>query len=376
MTRADDPASTAAEPNVSSAQRRAGLAAVLVLIAGGLYTLRGFLPALIWAVIFAIALWPSFHRLAGRFPEHRRGLVPFAIVLAVLLLFVVPLVMVALPLLGDVHSATAWIETARRSGIAPPPLLATLPSGPRLIAWWRHNLGQPGQASVLASHLMHGSLIATGRAVAAQALHRLVLLLFTLVALFFLLREADEVARQVRVASFRAFGPKGEAIGLQMIRSVHGTVNGLVFVGLAEGVLMGCVYGFAGVSHPALFGLATAILAMIPFGAAVAIGLAGLTSFVLGSPAGALAIIIIGAVVTFVADHFIRPALIGGATRLPFLWVLLGILGGVEAWGLVGLFLGPAIMAALILLWREWVGVAGGPLDPPPADVRQADQQG
>jgi predicted PurR-regulated permease PerM len=58
--------------------------------------------------------------------------------------------------------------------------------------------------------------------------------------------------------------------------------------------------------------------------------------------------------VTFVADHFVRPSLIGKTTRLPFLWVLLGILGGVETWGLLGLFLGPAIMAALMLLWREW----------------------
>ena len=57
-----------------------------------------------------------------------------------------------------------------------------------------------------------------------------------------------------------------------------------------------------------------------------------------------------------VADHAVRPALIGGTTRLPFLWVLLGILGGVETFGLLGLFLGPAIMAALILLWREWSG--------------------
>jgi len=61
-------------------------------------------------------------------------------------------------------------------------------------------------------------------------------------------------------------------------------------------------------------------------------------------------------VVVFVADHFIRPVLIGGAIRLPFLWVLLGILGGLETFGILGLFLGPAIMAALISLWREWTG--------------------
>ena len=68
----------------------------------------------------------------------------------------------------------------------------------------------------------------------------------------------------------------------------------------------------------------------------------------------AVVVVVAGLVVTFVADHFVRPALIGGATRLPFLWVLLGILGGVESFGLLGLFLGPAVMAALVLLWREY----------------------
>ena len=65
--------------------------------------------------------------------------------------------------------------------------------------------------------------------------------------------------------------------------------------------------------------------------------------------------------VVFVADHFVRPVLIGGAIRLPFLWVLMGILGGLEAFGILGLFLGPAIMAALISLWREWTDASPAP---------------
>jgi predicted PurR-regulated permease PerM len=94
---------------------------------------------------------------------------------------------------------------------------------------------------------------------------------------------------------------------------------------------------------------------MIPFGAAVLIGLAALMLLGQGAVGWAMAIIALGAAVIFVADHFVRPVLIGGATRLPFLWVLIGILGGVEAFGLLGLFIGPAVMAALILLWRELV---------------------
>ena len=68
----------------------------------------------------------------------------------------------------------------------------------------------------------------------------------------------------------------------------------------------------------------------------------------------AAALVAYGMLVVFVADHVIRPALISGAARLPFLWVLLGLLGGLETFGLIGLFLGPAVLAALMTLWREW----------------------
>jgi predicted PurR-regulated permease PerM len=95
---------------------------------------------------------------------------------------------------------------------------------------------------------------------------------------------------------------------------------------------------------------------MIPFAAAIAVGLATLVLLGNGAFGAAIIVILAGLMVTFVADHFVRPKLIGGATKLPFLWVLLGILGGVESFQLLGLFLGPAIMAALMLLWRELTG--------------------
>ena len=168
----------------------------------------------------------------------------------------------------------------------------------------------------------------------------------------------------MRVASRRAFGARGERSGRQMVASVHGTVDGLVLVGLGEGVLLGVAYAVAGAPHPTLFGGQTAVAAMIPFCAVIAIGLAAALVLAQGSTVAAIALFVFGMIVVFAADHFVRPVLIGGATKLPFLWVLLGILGGVEAWGLLGLFVGPAIMAALILLWREWTA--------PGADLQDA----
>ncbi len=85
-----------------------------------------------------------------------------------------------------------------------------------------------------------------------------------------------------------------------------------------------------------------------------------------GLGGAAVIVLVFGGVVIFVADHFVRPVFIGGATRLPFLWVLLAILGGIETWGLIGLVIGPALVAVLMLLWREWVGAHQGPLNPAP----------
>jgi predicted PurR-regulated permease PerM len=78
----------------------------------------------------------------------------------------------------------------------------------------------------------------------------------------------------------------------------------------------------------------------------------------MGSTVAGVVVFCFGFVVVFAADHFIRPVIIGGAARLPFLWVLLGILGGLETFGIVGLFLGPAVMAALISLWRDRTAMA------------------
>ena len=177
---------------------------------------------------------------------------------------------------------------------------------------------------------------------------------FTLLTLFFLFRDGRTVIRQSLTASARLFGPRGERVARQMVASVHGTVDGLVLVGLGEGVLLGIVYYFAGAPHPVLLGALTAVAAMIPFGAPLVFGIAALILLAGGAVIPAAVVVVAGFVVTFVADHFVRPVLIGGTTRLPFLWVLLGILGGVETFGLLGLFLGPAVMAALVLLWREF----------------------
>jgi predicted PurR-regulated permease PerM len=344
------------EPAASTAQQVMRVTLAVALVALGLWTLWNYLPALVWAGIFAIALWPLYQRAQTRWPPGRHNiLVPAVFTSAVALLFVVPLALVAIQLGHEAHSVLSWVREVRATGIPVPNWLSRLPlAGPLAVEWWRANLADPQGAAELLGRPDRGDMVTFSRHLGVVLLHRAVLLGFMLLALFFLFRNGLHVTAQMLIASHRAFGPRGERVGRQIIASVRGTVDGLVLVGLGEGVLLGIAYVIAGVPHPALLGSLTAIAAMIPFGAPLMFGAASLLLLAQGATIAAAAVLAFGFAVVFVADHAIRPVLIGGATRLPFLWVLLGILGGVETWGLLGLFLGPAIMAVLILLWREW----------------------
>ena len=347
-------------PNPDLSPTRAQTAARIVLAAMltglGLWTLWEFIPALVWAGIIAIAIGPTYQLARRHGPADKHNLLmPSLFTLLVAVVFIAPLVLAAVRVAREWHLIVDWLDTARQSGLPAPDWLANLPWGAnQAVAWWNENLSDKDSAAELFRRIDRTQLLGTGRQIGAGLIHRAILFGFSLLTLFFLFKDGDRLIVQMRHASQRAFGPSGERVGRQVIASVHGTVSGLVLVGVAEGVLMGIAYAFAGVPHPALFGAITAVAAMIPFGAPLVFGLAALILVGQGAQAAAIAVLAIGVAVTFVADHFVRPVLIGGATQLPFLWVLFGILGGVASWGLLGLFLGPAIMAALIMLWREW----------------------
>jgi len=193
------------------------------------------------------------------------------------------------------------------------------------------------------------------RLVGVQLLRRLTTLVFTLLTLYFVYLNRDSLARDVPRVGHRLFGPTVEGLMIRATDAIRATVDGIVLVAVAEGAIMAGVYAVAGAPHPILFGAVTGVFAMIPFAAPVAFGAVALVLATQNAVGAAIGVLISGAVVLFVADHFVRPVIIGEGAKLPFLWVLLGILGGVESFGLVGLFLGPALMAALVAIWRSWV---------------------
>ncbi|WP_294391975.1 AI-2E family transporter [uncultured Sphingomonas sp.] len=365
------------DPNVRR-QLWARLVLAITLVAFAVWLSATFIPSLLWAGVIGIAIDPLYTRAEARWPGGRGLALPAIATSLIALVVLIPLALGLVEAAREARVLIAWFEAARAHGVPEPAWLARLPFSHDLAAWWQAHLATP-EATAQEWARLRGVLLAEqSQLVGRSLLHRGIIFLFTLVTLFFLLRERDRLVAQLNIAARKLLGPSGERIGLQLVRSVRGTIDGLVLVGIGEGAVMAVVYIVAGVPHPLLLGFMTAIAAMIPFGAAVLFAIACALLIGQGAVGWAVAVFAIGMVVVGIADHFIRPAMIGGSTRLPFLWVLIGILGGVETLGLLGLFVGPAVMATLIMLWRDYVGEGAGvtaapappasPAAPPPPD--------
>lgn len=337
------------------------------LAALGLYVLGNYLRALVWALVLAVALWPLYERARRRTsPRIAKDLLPLLLTVLVGLVIFVPVATLAVDAVRELRDLIDYGREAEKSGIPAPDFVTRLPYvGQWLANWWSDHLSHAGWAKEIVAKVNTSWLRELGANLGANVLHRAVIFGVSLLTLFFLFRHGENISAQCRSASRKLFGDRGERVALQMAASVHGTVAGLVFVGIGEGVLMGVVYYLTDLPHPVLFAMATAVAAMIPFAAGIAIAVAAVTLLGAGGMAPAIVVVLSGTIVIFLADHFVRPKLIGGVTKLPFLWVLLGILGGVERFQLLGLFLGPAIMAALMLLWRELSA---------PSDAGQSDE--
>jgi predicted PurR-regulated permease PerM len=316
-----------------------------------------FLPALTWAAILAITTWPVYVRFAS-LSEERGLLAPLVFTLLVGLILFLPVALATYHIAQQGDAVLAWIAESRERGIAVPEWIAQLPIAADAVQqWWRDNLSDPKGAGTWFQSLNTEMAAEWTKTLGGQLLHRGFMFLVSLVALFVLLRSGAWISARVLDTADRIFGDPGERLASKMVDAMRGTVNATVVVAVVEGLLIGVAYVVAGVPNPVLFTFLTIAFAMLPFGAWAAFTAAAFALlFGGGSGWAALAVFGWGAVVMLVGDHFFWPKLVGGATRLPFLFALVGIFGGLQTFGLIGLFLGPVIMAALLTVWREWLG--------------------
>jgi predicted PurR-regulated permease PerM len=286
---------------------------------------------------------------------------PLAFTLGVAAILVLPFAVVASEAVRDSGTAAHWLTEATRSGVPPPSWLAAVPAAGRwLVMWWDHNLADPRGAADLLRQLDAGAVAGWAAWFAGNLLSWAMLIFVTLLALFITLRDGDRGAAAAQELARRFYAAFGERFVTRLAEAIRGTVNGTIFVAFCEGALIGIGYGVAGVAHPFAFTVVTIGFALVPFGAWAAFGVVSLYIGLAGHALAGALLFGYGSFVMLTGDNLVQPALIGNSIRLPFLWTFVGIFGGMYSFGLVGLFIGPAIMAALFLVWSEWQG-----LEPP-----------
>jgi predicted PurR-regulated permease PerM len=357
LERPSEPKLRSMAARAQPSQRIATSIVDIALVLLGIWVLRGFMGALAWAVVLTLATWPLYERFLTLFrPEQRRNLAPALFTLVIALVFIVPFGVAVVEIWRETRSVLHWVTEAEHNGIPVPPIVEGLPFFKQQITdWWTINLAAPGAITdLLGRSADTGQFARLTQEIGVIIARRLTFFLFTILTLFFLFRDGVFLGKRFRTFAHRLLGQPGEYLAQLTVSAIRSTADGLVLVGLGEGAVLGVAYYIFGAPHPALLAAFTGLLAMVPFGAPIVFTLASVLLLIDGSIGAAAGVSIVGWIVIAIADHAVRPALIGGAAKLPFLWVLLGIFGGLETFGLVGLFLGPAIMAALVSLWREW----------------------
>lgn len=330
-----------------------------VLLGLTLWMIRAYLTTLGWAGIIAISVWPLYRRIQARLGGSRIA-APLLVTISLAVLLLVPIALALTEIGRESQFIMQWLTRLQQNGMPVPEWIHRLPLvGQHFDAWWQAHLAGPQSAEQLLNGIDSQTLTEWSKTLGGALVSRLLHTFLTFLALFILLRNGNEIGQHVLAATDRWFGRPGERLAESMASAVRGTVNGTILVAVGEGILIGIGFMLAGVPNAALFAVLTTAFAMLPLGAWLAFGTAAIVLILAGgSILAAAAVAGWGAVVMLIGDNFVQPALIGGAVRLPFLWTLFGILGGLETFGLIGLFLGPVLMAALLTIWRQQSGPA------------------
>lgn len=330
-----------------------GLSVAIVVMT--IFIIHRFIPSLLWAAIIAIATFPLYRRWRLLF-GNRQNLSALLFTSLLGLIFLLPLSWLVTLLVKELQLLINYLQQINREGGEAPQFLQQLPFiGNEIRIYWDENIGRPGHVRNLLSNL-HLTLTPASyyiKQVGVNVAHRGVQLGFTALTLFFFYRDGDKLYHEINHIGEFCLGKRWFRYADRLPSALRATVNGTIVVGLGVGILMGFCYFLVDFPAPTLIGFVTALAAMIPFVAPLIFAAVALILIASGSVVAAIVVITWGTIVMFIADHFVKPVLIGGAIELPFLAVLFGILGGVETLGLLGLFVGPIIMVLFVTLWQE-----------------------
>jgi len=361
---------------------------LLLVIAAGVYFFHGFLVPVLAALVIAFASWPLYRKLLDAIGGSRTLGATLALVMIIAFL-VVPVVVAGTYAVNEVREWVGWAIETNRVGAPTPVWIPTIPVvGEWLDEQWRVHVGHPGgigEIIQLVSGANIGNIYRGVLAAGGSAAGILLTLLFMLIALFFAYRDGETFVAQIDRIGERILPNRWDRISRVVPATISSTVTGMTIIAIGEGIVLGLAYWIAGVPSPVTLGVLTAVMAMIPGGAPLAMSLVSIYLVASGSWIAGLALFTWGTVELFIVDKTIRPKLVGGPIKLPFLPTFFGLVGGVKTMGFVGLFVGPVLMALLVAVWREWLreadvvevrpAVVAMPVVPPPSTAVERSEK-
>ena len=385
-----------------------GVLALMVLFVGCVVVLKPFFSALMWAVILAYALYPLQRRFTKWFFGSSTVAACF-VSLTIAVLIAGPVVLIGISLTEDgrqLGNATReWFKEAPEQA---PPWVGALPIiGGEIDEIWRAVaadrdrwidyldravtdgdveatdeeipveiplddeegvLESPRLVTLLGEFLSWArtGLVRAGLAVGSGVTQVVMSVFLT----FFLLRDAPLLAERLGIVAERLGGERGRHLLMVAGGTVNGVIYGILGTALVQAVVAGIGFAIAGVPGAVLLGVLTFFFAVIPFGPPIVWLPAAFWLFAQGSPGWGLFMLLWGALGISSVDNIIRPLLISQGTRMPFILVFCGLIGGALAFGLVGIFLGPVLLAVGYRLMDEW-STLESPLAPEQAEEDQ-----
>jgi predicted PurR-regulated permease PerM len=342
---------------------------VLLLVGGCLLVLRPFVSALLWAVVLSFSSWPIYRRLL-KLVRGRRTLAALMMTVAMLLVVFLPFVMIGAALSDNVRDLTAaarsWTETGPP---APPSWLQKVPLiGKRVVDHWQIVAADSEKLLELGKRLIAptSALFVTIGKILVSGLAQLAL---SILVAFFLFRNGEAAAERIVATVERIADERGRRLLKVAGDTVRGVVYGILGTALVQAVMAGVGFVIAGVPGAGMLMLLTFFLSVVPVGPPLIWVPAALWLFHQGSTGWGIFMIIWGFGVSSI-DNVVKPWLISQGSDMPFLLILFGVLGGALAFGFIGVFLGPTLLAVGYRIIGDWdAGALISPIDPKPSSA-------
>jgi len=330
-----------------------GLFFILIFLSFNI--LKYFIVPVLWAAIIAYMTWPCYqyiYRLCG----SRATLSATIMISLIILLIGIPLTFGIFMLQHEGRNVYYELQKQVFSGhLNVPQFIRDLPFIGKEVSRTLHDINtDPNSIIQTVSTWIQGHLN-YGRFVLNEIGKNIVKLCFAIMSLFFFYRDGQTILNQVSKALEMVIGPRIHHYLDTISETTRAVVYGVGLTAVAQAVLAGLSYFVAGVPNPMVLTIVTFLLALIPFGTPLAYGAVSLWLFSQGQTVEAIGVMVWGVAIVSTSDNVIRPLVISGATQIPFLLIMFGVLGGIASFGLVGLFIGPVILAVLLAIWREWL---------------------